>query len=151
MLIDTNVISELRKGERCAAAVARWYAGVDGTTLHLSVLVLGEIRRGIEKARRADPARAAVFERWLATLEDTFGSRILPIDRAVADAWGRLAAIRSVPVADGLMAATALVHDMTLVTRNVADVAGLGARVIDPFGAEPGPPAPASGSGPHGS
>ncbi|MBK5960777.1 VapC toxin family PIN domain ribonuclease [Rhodoplanes elegans] len=149
LLIDTNVISELRKGARCHPAVARWYASVDGADLHLSVLVVGEIRRGIEKARRSDPARAEVFEAWLASVLAGFGTRILPIYRAVADAWGRMAAIRSIPVVDGLMAATALVHDLTLVTRNIADVGDLGARVLDPFAAEP--EAPPHESQPHGS
>ena len=132
-LIDTNVISEIRKGERCDRRVAAWYESIDPSGVYLSVLVTGEIRRGIERMQRRDPARAGVFERWLADLGVAFAARILPIDRAVADEWGRLSAIRTVPAVDGLLAATAKVHSLTLVTRNVADIAGLGAAVLNPF------------------
>lgn len=132
-LIDTNVISELRKGQGCDPNVAAWYASVEEADLYLSVLVTGEIRRGIERARRRDPARAAVFERWLGAIDGAFADRVLPIDRAVADEWGRLSAIRPIPAVDGLLAATAKVHAMTLATRNEADVAGLGALVLNPF------------------
>jgi predicted nucleic acid-binding protein len=132
-LMDTNVISEVRKGMRCDRGVAAWYASVDDNDLYLSVLVTGEIRRGIEQARRRDPARAAFFERWLADVDAAFGERILPIDRAIADEWGRLSAIRTVPPVDGLLAATAKVHGMTLATRNESDIAELGAAVLNPF------------------
>jgi predicted nucleic acid-binding protein len=132
-LIDTNVISEIRKGERCDRRVAAWYASVDPSGLYLSVLVTGEIRRGIERMQRRDPGRAAVFERWLADLGVAFAGRILPVDRAVADEWGRLSALRTVPPVDGLLTATARVHGLTLATRNTADVAGLGGRVLNPF------------------
>jgi toxin FitB len=132
-LIDTNVISELRRRERCDCHVAAWYASVEPGGLYLSVLVTGEIRRGIERAQRRDPVRAAIFERWLADLGVAFTGRILPVDRAVADEWGRLSAIRTIPVIDALLAATARVHGMTLVTRNTADVARLGAAVLNPF------------------
>ncbi len=132
-LIDTNIISEVRKGERCDANVAAWYASIDDASLYLSVLVLGEVRRGIERARPSDPARARALEKWLTEVEDAFGERILPIDRAVADEWGRMGAKRPIPVVDGLLAATAKVHRLTLATRNVADVHDLGAQVFDPF------------------
>lgn len=132
-LIDTNIISEVRKGERCDANVAAWYASINDANLYLSVLVLGEIRRGIERARPSDPPRARALEKWLADVEDAFGERILPINRAVADAWGRMNAKRPVSVIDGLLAATAKVHRLTLATRNLADVNDLGAQVFDPF------------------
>ena len=132
-LIDTNVISEVRKGQRCDRNVAAWYASIENSNLYLSVLVTGEIRRGIERARRRDPARAVIFEAWLADVAAAFGDRILPIDRAVADEWGRLSAVRTIPAADALLAATAKVHGMTLATRNEADLAGLGADVLNPF------------------
>lgn len=137
-LIDTNIISEVRKGSRCDAHVAAWYASIDDAGLHLSVLVLGEIRKGIERARPNDRAKAEALEAWLKEVEVAFGDRILPIDRAVADEWGRMNAVRSIPVIDGLLAATAKVHGMTLVTRNDADVAGLGAKLLNPF--TPAPP-----------
>jgi predicted nucleic acid-binding protein len=132
-LIDTNIISEVRKGPRCDLAVAQWFEAVAEADLYLSVLVLGEIRKGIEQVRPKAPDRADGLEAWLSALTTGFSSRILPVDRAVTDAWGRMSAVRTVPVIDGLMVATALVHDMTLVTRNEADVAELGARVLNPF------------------
>ena len=131
-LIDTNVISEIRKGARCDRHVAAWYASVEPGGLYLSVLVTGEIRRGIERARRRDPERATIFERWLADIGAAFAGRILPVDRVVADEWGRLSAIRTIPAVDGLLAATAKVHELTLATRNIAEVAGLGASVLNP-------------------
>ncbi len=132
-LLDTNVISEIRKGARCDRNVAAWYGSTEGRDLYLSVLVTGEIRRGIEQVRPRDPERAGVFERWLASIDIAFAGRILAVDRAVADEWGRLSAIRTVPVPDALLAATASVHGMTLATRNEVDVAGLGVTVLNPF------------------
>jgi predicted nucleic acid-binding protein len=132
-LIDTNVISEVRKGARCDAKVAAWYAAIEDTDLYLSTLVLGEIRKGVEIARPRDPAKAQALQDWLAAVVAVFADRVLAVDRSVGDAWGRMAAIRPVPVVDGLLAATAKVHGLTLVTRNDADVAGLGARVLNPF------------------
>jgi toxin FitB len=132
-LIDTNIISEIRKDTRCDRRVAAWYAAVAEDDLYLSVLVVGEIRKGAELVRRRDPAKAQALERWLGEIDAAFGDRILPIDRAVTDEWGRIGALRPVPVVDGLLAATAKVHRMTLVTRNDSDVAGLGAEVLNPF------------------
>jgi predicted nucleic acid-binding protein len=132
-LIDTNIISEIRKGERCDRHVATWYVSVEPGDLYLSALVTGEIRRGIERARRQDQARAVVFRRWLADLSAAFADRILPIDRIVADEWEWLSAVRTIPAVVGLLAATAKVHGMTLATGNTADVAGLGASVLNPF------------------
>ncbi len=132
-LIDTNVISELRKGDRCDANVSAWYSGVEETDMFLSVLVLGEMRRGIERIRRRDPQQTAVLERWLEETALGFAGRILPIDELIAEAWGRTYYMRNVPVVDGLLAATAVVHDMTLVTRNISDIEGLGVRVLNPF------------------
>ena len=132
-LVDTNVFSELRKGDRCDPHVAGWFAGVDEEDLNLSVLVIGEIRRGIETVRRRDVAGAAALERWLARLVRDHGDRLLPVDRAVAEEWGRLSALRPASVVDGLLAATARVHGLTLVTRNVRDVAWTGVACLDPF------------------
>lgn len=132
-LIDTNIISELRKGARCDLHVSAWYATVADADLFLSTLVLGEIRKGVELARPRDASKAAALERWLRDVEAAFDGRVLGIDNAVSDQWGRMSAIRSVPVIDGLLAATALTHDLTLVTRNDRDVADLGATVLNPF------------------
>ena len=132
-LIDTNIISEVRKGARCDAKVAAWYASINDADIYLSVLVLGEIRKGIELARPRDPAKADALEAWLVAVNAAFGERILPIDRAVSDQWGRMSALRPLSTVDGLLAATAKVHRMVLVTRNEADVVGLGAEVLNPF------------------
>ena len=99
--------------------------------------MLGEIRKGVELARPRDAGRALALERWLGDVEAAFDGRVLGIDNAVSDQWGRMSAIRPLPVIDGLLAATALTHGLTLVTRNDRDVAGLGAMVLNPFkGAE---------------
>lgn len=101
-----------------------WYASIADADIFLSTLVLGEIRKGVELARPRDAAKAVALERWLREVEAAFDGRVLGIDNAVSDQWGRISAIRSVPVIDGLLAATALTHDLTLVTRNDRDVAG---------------------------
>ena len=132
-LIDTNIISEVRRGERCDGHVAAWFASINDEDIFLSVLVVGEIRKGIERARRTDPAQARALEKWLSTLKQSYAERILPIDQMVADEWGSMSAIRPLPTVDALLAATAKIHRMTLATRNVADVAGLGADVLNPF------------------
>jgi predicted nucleic acid-binding protein len=132
-LIDTNIISEVRKGEHCDAFVSALYASIADDNLFLSTLVLGEIRRWVELARPRDAAKAVALERWLQTVERAFDGRVLGIDNAVSDQWGRMSAIRPVPVIDGLLAATALVNGLTLATRNDRDVAGLGATVLNPF------------------
>lgn len=134
-LLDTNVVSEVRKGDRCDANVAAWYRSIADQEIFLSVLVLGEIRKGIEKARAADRAKGDALARWLQRLERDYAERILSIDTAVADEWGRMSAIRAAPVIDCLLAATAKVNGLTLVTRNAADVSGLGAALLNPFSA----------------
>jgi predicted nucleic acid-binding protein len=132
-LIDTNIISEVRKGDRCDPNVSAWYASIAEDDLFLSSLVLGEIRKGVEIARSRDPAQASALERWLRQVETAFGTRVLGVDNAVSDQWGRMSAIRPIPVVDGLLAATAAVNGLTLVTRNERDIAGLGATVLNPF------------------
>lgn len=131
-LLDTNVLSELRR-LRSNENVKAWFATVRGDELYLSVLVIGEIRQGIERLRRRDPRQARVFEDWLATLNRDYRERVLGVDAEVAEAWGRLNAIDPLPVVDGLLAATALVHGLTFVTRNVADVEHTGVALLDPF------------------
>jgi predicted nucleic acid-binding protein len=132
-LLDTNVISELRKGERADANVSAWFAQLPSDAAFLSVLTIGEIRRGVESVRRRDPDSAADLDRWLARLAEAYADQILPVDRAIAEEWGRMSAPDPLPVVDGLLAATARVLEMTLVTRNVADVEGTGVAVLDPF------------------
>ena len=131
-LLDTNVVSELTK-VRPDQGVLEWRERTASDGHYLSVLVLGEIRRGVELLRRRDPKRAGLIEDWLTTLRSEFAERILPVDAAVADAWGRLDVPDRLPAIDGLMAATALVHDLTLVTRNAADIQRPLVRVLNPF------------------
>ncbi len=132
-LIDTNIISEIRKGPRCHPAVAAWWSSAEDRDLFLSTLTIGEIRKGVETIRARDPEKARALETWLQAILRAFGPRILSVDAAVAESWGRIAAIRSVPVVDALLASTASVHGLVLVTRNATDVAGLGVRVLNPF------------------
>lgn len=118
-LLDTNVLSELRK-PRPDPHVAEWLQSVHGVELYLSVLTVGEIRNGIERLRPRDPVRADVFESWIETLKRDFGDRVVPVSTTVAEAWGRLEAPRPLPVVDALLGATALVHGLTLVTRDTS-------------------------------
>lgn len=131
-LLDTNVVSGVRK-RRPDEHVLTWLGSVSPSDLYVSVLLFGEVRVGIERLRRRDPERAASHEDWLTRLATAYGERVLPVTPAIADRWGRLSAGRSRPVIDTLMAATALVHGLTLVTRNGADVDGTGVEVLDPF------------------
>jgi hypothetical protein len=132
-LLDTNVVSELRKPSP-NPAVADWFETVTSDELYISVLVVGEVRQGIERLRRRDPAQAAVFERWLAALKQSFADRVLPITTAVAEAWGRLNAPAPLPSIDGLLAATALVHDLTFVTREAERLRRSAVPLLNPWG-----------------
>jgi predicted nucleic acid-binding protein len=136
-LLDTNVVSELRKGSRGDPGVSAWFAHVSSEDLYLSVLTLGEIRKGIESIRRRDPAAAEALTAWFEELAATWTERCLPIDRAIAEQWGHLNVPDLLPVLDGLLAATAMVHGLTLVTRNVKDVERTGVGCLNPFSGEP--------------
>jgi predicted nucleic acid-binding protein len=111
-----------------------WFEAQEPDDLFVSVLTLGEIREGVERLRESDEPRARMLDAWLATLTTVYADRVLPIDETIADAWGRLraGARRSLPVADTLLAATARIHGLTIVTRNERDFAGLGVPVINP-------------------
>lgn len=125
-LLDTNVISELRKGaDRCDAHVRRWFEhAASGADLYLSVLVLGELRQGIERIRDRDRAQAQALEGWLNRTEGAYGPRILPITVEIAQRYGRAQARKAFPVIDALMAATADEHGLQLVTRDLGDLEG---------------------------
>ena len=133
-LIDTKVVSELRKGERADAGVTRWFDEHSNDPLWLSVLVVGELRRGAELVRRRDAAGAGALFGWLDDVVERFGERILPSTTSIAERWAVLNVPDPIPVVDGLLAATALDHDLVLVTRNTADIERTGAAVINPFG-----------------
>jgi toxin FitB len=132
-LLDTNVISEIRKRERAHPNVAKWVAQTPVKDIGTSVVVLAEIRRGIELKRRNDPDQADRLDRWFSHMRTRLGDRVLPIDEPVAEAWALLSVPDPLPLIDGLLAATAKVHDLTLVTRNIADVAQTGVAILDPF------------------
>jgi predicted nucleic acid-binding protein len=132
-LLDTNVVSELRKTTPNPHVLA-WHRREVTADVYVSALVIGEIRQGIERVRPRDPRRAEALEQWLSGLIMLYRDRILPVTVEIAQEWGRLnVPPQPPPVVDGLMAATARVHRLTLVTRNVADVARTGAPVLDPF------------------
>lgn len=136
-LVDTNVVSELRKGRRCDPGVASWFAEVSSTEIYLSVLTVGEIRKGIENIRRRDERTAESLETWLSELVTTHSDRILAVDEIIAERWGRFNVPDPLPVFDSLLAATASVHGLTLVTRNVKHVERTGVDCLNPFSAGP--------------
>ena len=133
-LLDTCIVSELRK-PHCDAGVAAWMASITPDDVYLSVITLGEIRRGIELHRRKDFVASASLERWLSGMTIYYAERILPITATIADRWGALSLHQPLPVADGLIAATAIEHNLSIVTRNVADFKRSGASIINPFSA----------------
>lgn len=129
-LVDTNVISEARRG---TAEAISWLRSVEPSTVYLSVITLGEVMRGITLKRRSDPRSAAHLEEWLRKLRHDHSGRILSVTDQIAVEWGRIAALRPRGDADGLIAATAIVHDLIVVTRNVGDFDDTGISVINPW------------------
>lgn len=133
-LLDTNVVSELRKASRCHPCVTAWQEKQKPGACFLSAVTLMEIRLGIELARRNDSDKARVLEGWLEQrVRPGFAGRILAIDEAVAEACGRLHAVRPRSFRDGLILATAAVHGLAVVTRNTADFTDGGVMVINPW------------------
>jgi predicted nucleic acid-binding protein len=132
-LLDTNVLSELRKGPGADPKVRRWAAGTLQDPHYISVLSLGEIRKGIEHLRKKSPSQCPALERWLTQLQADYAENLLLISEEVAERWGRLMAVRTLPVVDGLLAATALVHNLTIATRNIGDFKTAGVKVMNPF------------------
>jgi len=133
-LLDTNILSETRK-RKAATGVTDWIAATPPELLHVSVLTLGEIEHGIMRIRgRGDHDQAVGLERWLREVELGFADRILPVTLPVASAWGRQQHSQPLPVIDGLIAATAKVNGLTVVTRNAKDFERSGVQVLNPFG-----------------
>ncbi len=131
-LLDTNVVSELRR-PRPDTGVVDWIDAVRSSDLRLSVLTVGEITQGIERLALRDVRQAKAIAEWRDRLVNGYGDRIAPVSREVAEAWGRLNAYRPLPVIDGLLAATAVVHGWTLVTRDSDAVTGIGVKLLNPF------------------
>lgn len=135
-VLDTNVVSELRKVRlgKADGRVANWAESVDVADLYLSVITVQELEIGVLLAERRDPAQGAVFRVWLDShVMPAFAGRILPIDMAVAQRSAKLHVPDPRPARDGLIAATALVHGMTVVTRNLADFEASGVRLLNPW------------------
>ncbi len=132
-LIDSGIIAELRKAQRCNRNVAMWYAGLREDELHLSVLAIAGVTRTMHLVWEHDNAAGASIADWITATLHAFKGRILPVDAAVAREWGRLQVMRPIAVTDGLVAATASVHGLTLATRNTAYLAGCGVDLVNPF------------------
>ena len=134
-MLDTNAVSEIRRGRD--SRVRAWDDAVDGAELYLSVLTLGEIRTGIDRLQGRDPIQADVFTRWLEELRTRFAGRILAVDSRIADRWGRLNALTSRNTVDSLIAATAQIHELTVVTRNTKDFQGCDVPLLNPWEYKP--------------
>lgn len=132
-LVDTTVLSALRKGARCDPGVAAWFDDRAHDEIFLSVLTVGELERGVMLVERRDPAAAHRLRSWLGLVTERWSSRILPVDPPVATWWAHLMTPDPLPVVDALIAATALRHDLTLATRNTRDVERSGVRLVNPF------------------
>ncbi|MGB7188756.1 MAG: type II toxin-antitoxin system VapC family toxin [Acidobacteriaceae bacterium] len=131
-LLDTNILSETRR-KQVDERVTSFLSSVDDSALHISVLTLGELRKGVANKKLTDPGSAKKLAAWIDGLEYSFADHILGIDAAIARLWGELSAERLRPVIDTLLAATAMVHDLTFVTRNTADVQGTKVKVFNPW------------------
>ena len=131
-MVDTNVVSEARRG---SPEAANWLRAVDPASVYLSVITLGEIMRGVALRYKSDPQAAAPLAIWLETLRRAHAGRILPVSDRIAMEWGRIAALRPRGDADGLIAATAIVHGLAIVTRNVKDFEDVGVALINPWDA----------------
>ena len=135
-LVDTNVISEARKGDRGNAGVREFFsqASEQGVELYLSAVTIGELRQGVERIRhRGDKSQAQRLEQWLLRLTSVYADRILPLDEETAQVWGRLRVPNRENPLDKQIAATALIHDFVVVSRNVVHYEPTGARVMNPF------------------
>jgi hypothetical protein len=133
LLIDTNVVSELRKGDRAERSVRAWFDRERATEMWLSVLTVGELRRGGALIERRDPDAGASIDAWLDSLVADYEDRILPITERIAERWALITVPDPLPVLDALLAATAIEHDLVLATRNTEDVERSGVRLVNPF------------------
>ena len=132
-LLDTNILSELRKGKRCNSNVASWAEKESEKAHYISVLSLGEIRKGIELLRKKSPAGCISFEVWLQKIQSDYSNCTIAITSEIAGRGGELSALRPWSVIDSLLAATAIEHGLTLATRNTKDFEGLQISIVNPF------------------
>jgi predicted nucleic acid-binding protein len=136
-LVDTDVISEIRKGAKADESVREFFAVAsrEAIALYLSAVTVGELRTGVERLRhRGDVKQADLLERWLKQVAKTYADAILPFDEETAHVWGRLRVPNPENLLDKQIAATALIHDLTVVTRNTEHFAPTGVRIKNPFG-----------------
>jgi toxin FitB len=133
VLVDTNVFSELQRSKRAAPSVLAWFETIAWENLFTSVVVLGELRRGIELVARRDKAQASVLQNRYSSLRERIGTRVLGVDESIMMVWSRLTVPDMLPAYDGLIAATAVAHDLPVVTGNTSDYRRAGLRVIDPW------------------
>ena len=133
VLVDTNVMSELKRGRKAAPRVVAWFAALSPQNVFTSVIVLGEIRRGIELVARRDKPQAETLEQWYAMVRERLGNRVLAVDEPVMAVWARISVPDMLPAYDGLIAATALAHGLIVATRNTQDYRRAGAQVINPW------------------
>ena len=137
-LLDTNVVSELRRQDRADANVVRWAARSLSGEFYLSVITLLELEMGVRQVQRRDPSQAAILRLWIdQDIRPRFADRLFPIDETVALRCAILHVPNPMPAHDALIAATAIVHGMTIVTRNVADFVSTGVKLINPWLADP--------------
>ena len=129
-LLDTNIVSEARRG---TPEAVDWLRSINRSSIHLSVITLGWIRRGIIAKQKSDPKTAARLAIWFEDLRRDHASRILPVTDDIAIEWGRIAVIRPRGMADGLIAATAIIHGLTVVTRNRTDFEDTKVPMINPW------------------
>ena len=132
-LLDTNILSEIRKGRYCDPNLSKWVKDTANDRHHVSVLSLGEIRKGIEILRRRSPEQCFVFENWLVTIRKEYENDILTVTNEISEQWGRMMAKQTKPIIDGLLAATAITHRLTMATRNINDFKNVGVKVVNPF------------------
>jgi predicted nucleic acid-binding protein len=132
-LLDTNVFSEVRKGSNTHPAVRKWWSETDFLEIHVSVMVLGEIRQGVERLSGKNPQQAQEIERWLQFITNTLGARLLVVNHKITEVWGRMGMNRTLPLVDSILAATAVAHELTLVTRNTKGIQDTGVSYLNPF------------------
>jgi predicted nucleic acid-binding protein len=133
VLVDTNVVSELKRGSRASPRVLAWFAEMPPEHVYTSVIVLGELQRGVELLQKRDRAQARILENWYNAVRHRLGDRVLDITEQVMMVWARISVPDMLPAYDGLIAATALAHDLTVATRNTVDYRRTGVKVIDPW------------------
>ena len=135
-LVDTDVISEARKGVKANSGVKQFLSKVSkgGTPIYISVITIGELRRGVEMIRhRGDDVQATKLERWLVRIREDYADAVLDFDEEMAQVWGKLRVPHHENALDKQIAATALIHDLIVVTRNTAHFKPTGVRLLNPF------------------